>query len=274
MFGTPGPSKYETVSQFDDGGRRVFRNPGGPFSIQGRWKAEKIAFTSPGPQAHNLKHEAVTANPCNAVFGHATRVTEAKRFTAACLVSAPDEPSVGPGAYRNKCGKGHAKTFGDGPSTAIGDSPRLPEQKTTASQSPGAKYDLPSSLRSCPAVLGPRENAFGRPRDRQTEGVQARKQYQGPGVPATGTETPAPGYYRAEDGARAALRQAPKATFNRAPVSNTEKVSSFQLRKPEHSFPIRFQIQNLTGCLCTIACHRRDSVRGGTERHRIRCEVL
>lgn len=229
VFGTPSPAQYEPISQFDDGGKRIFRNPGGPFSIQGRWKAEKISFTSPGPQAHSPKLEAVSPDPNRAVFGHATRATEAKRFTAACLVHAPEEPRVGPGAYRYKCGKGHAKTFGDGPCAAIGDMPRLPVYKTSAMSSPGAKYNLPSSLRSGSTSLGPRENAFGSRRDRQEEGVKARRQYQGPGVPAIATETPAPGHYFAENSALEGLQKAPRAVFNKAPLSNGEKVSTHPL---------------------------------------------
>lgn len=228
VFGTPGPAQYEPISQFDEGGKRVYRNPGGPFSIQGRWNAEKLTFTSPGPQAHNPKHEAVNPDPNRAVFGHATRVTEAKRFTAACLVSAPDEPHVGPGSYRVKCGKGHAKTFGDGPCAAIGDVPRLPEYATSATHSPGAKYNLPSTLRSGPTVLGPRENAFGNRRDRLEEANKARRQYQGPGCPGTATPTPAPGHYCAENSALEALQQAPRAVFDRAPLSNAPKVSTHQ----------------------------------------------
>ena len=240
VFGTPSPAQYETVSQFDSSGKRVFRNAGGPFSIQGRWKAETISFTSPGPQAHNPKLEAVSPEPNRAVFGHATRVTEAKRFTAACLVSAQDEPRVGPGAYRHKCGKGHAKTFGDAPCAAIGDVPRLPVYKTSAMSSPGAKYNLPSSLCTSSTWLGPRENAFGNRRDRQQEGIKARRQYQGPGVPASATDTPAPGHYFAENNPLDALQRAPRAAFDKAPLSNGLKVSTHQLICP--CLPLRSRI--------------------------------
>jgi hypothetical protein len=179
-------------------------------------------------QAHYPKHDAVSPDLKHAVFGHSSRLTEAKRFTAACLVSAPNEPRVGPGAYRYKCGKGHAKTFGDGPCAAIGDAPRMPEYKSSTTDSPGAKYNLPPSSNTSPTVLGPRENAFGNRRERQEEAIQARRQYHGPGLHASPIDTPAPGHYCAESIALAVLQKAPRAIFDKAPLSNMPKVSTLQ----------------------------------------------
>ena len=85
--------------------------------------------------------------------------TAAKRFTAACLVHATEEPRLRPGACHHQCGKGHAKTFGNGPiGAAIGDMLRLPVYETSGMSSQGVKYNLPSSLRSSSASLGPWEN--------------------------------------------------------------------------------------------------------------------
>jgi hypothetical protein len=186
---------------------------------------------SPGPAAHQPQYSAASPDPIRAVFGSSSRASEEKRFMAACLVAnLSDAP--GPGAYRHRCGKGYAKTFGDGPCAAIGDAPRRLITDGVASDSPGAKYEVPSSFgRGSACSLGPRENIWGHPRDRNREARLARKQYIGPGLPAQlATDTPPPGKYVTEQAALDMLKTSPKVTFDKAPLSNANKVRAKPLR--------------------------------------------
>jgi hypothetical protein len=236
--GCPGPGAYAAPSQFNldphcppesRAGKHVFAYPGA-FTIKGRSKLSEWACDSPGPAAHNPAYRSVDPGTKPALFGRAERATEAKRFISRCLATSDGSEVPGPGAYRYKTGKGHAKTIGDAPAASIGTGQRPPINAAADPDVPGAKYGVPSALRPhngtfSIAPLNRRE--LGAARDRATEGREYEKLYWGPGkgAPAGSGNGSSPMAYDPcaldVSGAHAA---APSCTFGKASLDAGAKV--------------------------------------------------
>eukprot|EP00892_Ulva_mutabilis_P009938 jgi/Ulvmu1/7316/UM035_0105.1 len=233
LFGTPGPGQYDTVTQFNDGkllqsakgGKHVFTMQG-KFSIKGKPNTQEVAPDSPGPAAHQPAYECVSPNTKPAVIGSSTRAGEARRFVSHTAKPQLADDVPGPGTYRSRCGKGHAKTMGDAPHATIGTASRPPIYSVAAGILPGAKYHIPPTLGSGPhACMGPRESALcGDQRDRMHEANLSKTFYHGVSVvDAVPSDSPGPSAYSPADHLRAGRPAGPCATFGKAAKESLDR---------------------------------------------------
>lgn len=205
----------------------MFAHPGA-FSIKGRSKLAEWAAESPGPAAHTPAFARVDPHRAQAAFGTAERDDEAKRFISHCHPSGDTTAAPGPGAYRYKCGKGHAGTVGDGPAAKIGTGAR--SAAAACDGTPGAKYDVPGAFDGeagrgfSIAPLGERER--GAARDRAAEGDKYSRQYWGPGTEAPVMhDGPSPLKYRPNaEALSTAFPPGPSTTFGAATLDLGNKV--------------------------------------------------
>lgn len=234
LFGTPGPGQYDTITQFNDGklrqsskgGKHVFPMHG-KFSIQGKQNTQEITPDSPGPAAHTPDFKVVSPHCKSAVMGTSTRAGEARRFVSHAATPQMPDGVPGPGTYRNRCGKGQARTMGDAPHAAIGTASRPPMSSTAAGNLLGGKYDIPSTLGSGPhACIGPAESAWcGATRDRMQEAHASKNLYNGLSVAeAVPGDAPAPNAYSPTDHFQAGRQSSPCATFPKAMKESLDKV--------------------------------------------------
>jgi hypothetical protein len=184
LHGSPGPGTYRAPETFGDpsrhppearGARRVLSSAPA-YTIQKRLSTSLVGpvDASAGPGSHDPRYDAITTRAARAVFPRTGRETDNRRFLARHLACS-EAASPGPAAYRNKCGKGHARTIGDAPHAVMARAGRKPEIGP-GQDSPGAIYSLPPTVgasghgkcahlaRLCPsqAPHGPRLLCTGR----------------------------------------------------------------------------------------------------------------
>ena len=236
FFGSPGPGSYHTTTLFNSSPESALESRAGkhvfptamPVTIKTRSVMKEWEADSPGPAAHTPSFNYIEASPKPANFGKASRDTEAKRFISRSQANTDGGDSPGPGAYRYKTGKGHAKTFGDGPCTKIGTAPRPAISSGADPAIPGAKYSVPSSMNCARgATIGPmNDRAQGLARDRVADGELSGKLYWGPGVaaPASADGPSALAYTPNELAVSAKHSSSPTVTFSKAPLDAEAKV--------------------------------------------------